>query len=67
MKKNQKISIFKCLKIKYLNRFILIISTDKITEIFCFIDEFHQEFEYAENGHLLHADCNIKQVMVIIK
>ncbi len=38
------------------------ISTDKITEIFCFIDGFHQEFEQAQQGGLLlGADCFIKR------
>lgn len=26
---------------------------DKITEIFCVIDEFHKEFEKAKEGHIL--------------
>lgn len=37
------------------------ISTDKITEILCFIDEFYQEFEHAQDGRLLHADPTIKK------
>ncbi len=37
------------------------ISTDKITEIFCFIDEFQKEFEQAQQGHLLEGDCSIKR------
>lgn len=37
------------------------ISTDKITEIFCFIDEFHQEFEQAQTGYLIRAECSVKK------
>ena len=29
------------------------ISVDKITEIFCIIDDFCQEFEKAKSGHVL--------------
>src|SRR5690606_4164300 len=60
-KKKQKISIFKCLKIKYLTNSLLMISIDKITEIFCYIDEFHKEFEHAQKGHLLESQYPIKR------
>lgn len=33
---------------------------DKITEIFCIIDEFHKEFEKAREGHILEADNGVK-------
>ena len=53
--------MFKFLKFKYLTKVQFVISTDKITEIFCFIDEFHQEFEKAKQGQHLKADCCIKR------
>ena len=37
------------------------ISTDKITEIFCCIDEFYIKFEQAQEGHLLEANSSIKR------
>ena len=37
------------------------ISTDKITEIFCYIDEFQKEFEQAQEGHLLEVNVGIKR------
>jgi hypothetical protein len=36
------------------------ISTDKITEIFCLIDDFTLEFEKAKEGHLLERDTSKK-------
>ena len=37
------------------------ISIDKITEIFCYIDEFHKEFKQAQEGHLLEASTRVKK------
>lgn len=36
-------------------------SINKITEIFCYIDEFHKEFEQAQEGHLLEASTRVKK------
>jgi hypothetical protein len=37
------------------------ISTDKITEIYFIIDEFHKEFEKARQGRLLSEDTTLKR------
>lgn len=37
------------------------ISTDKITEIYFIIDEFHKEFEKAKQGHILSEDNSLKR------
>lgn len=37
------------------------INTDKITKIFCIIDDFCKEFEKAKSGHLLSKDNAIKR------
>lgn len=34
---------------------------DKITEIFCVIDEFHKEFEKAKEGHILQGNNALKR------
>ena len=49
----RKLSIFKCLKFKYLTKYSAKISTDKITEIFFEIDEFFKVFEPALRKNLL--------------
>ena len=37
------------------------ISRDKITEIFCLIDDFCKEFEKAKAGHILNENNDVKQ------
>ena len=36
-------------------------SVDKITEIFCIIDDFCQEFEKAKSGHILSEQTDKKR------
>jgi len=37
------------------------ISSDKITEIFCLIDDFCKEFEKAKSGHILNENNDVKR------
>jgi hypothetical protein len=45
--------MFKCLKFKYLNNHSLTINLNKITEIFCFVDEFTIKFNDTTQHFML--------------
>jgi hypothetical protein len=37
------------------------INIDKITEIFCIVDDFWKEFEKAKSGHVVTKECSRKR------
>lgn len=53
MAKRAKVSIFKALKYKYLTKNYPMLCIDKITEVFCIIDEFCQEFNQVTQKFML--------------
>ena len=53
-------AIFKLLTFKYIATKNLLIVIDKITEIFCLVDDFCKEIDKAKEGHVLSANSKIK-------
>lgn len=53
MHKKENSCVFKFLIVKYLDNYSLIINFDKVTEIFCLVDEFTTNFHNSTKNFIL--------------